>query len=201
MFVQNARAFRRRWNAQRHNNDIHKGLSNINIKYKSGNSANAPINSPGRYHPSFASPSKPWIHGQMRQYNAKNFSFTPFKSGSSWKKPNKPVVAIDECEKEDFVDATSEKMAIHVEKLEKLFFEKLYPHEPREKTKKMLCNIVTAALAMPDPIRYIQDKFTYYNRQYYSTKMINYVATSYGIDTFKATEYLKSVLMDKYLYK
>jgi hypothetical protein len=108
-------------------------------------------------------------------------------------------VAIDECEKEDFVDATSEKMGIHVEKLEKLFFEKLYPHEPREKTKKLLCNIVTAALAMHDPIRYIQDKFAYYHRQYYSTKMINYVATSYGIDTFNATEYLKNVLLTRYL--
>ncbi|MDP9015481.1 MAG: hypothetical protein M3M87_01805 [Thermoproteota archaeon] len=106
---------------------------------------------------------------------------------------------MDEGEKEDFVDITSEKMAIHVEKLEKLFFEKLYPHEPRKNTKKMLCNIVTAALAMPDPIRYIQDKFTYYHRQYYSAKMIEYGAESYGIDTFGATVCLKNVLMEKYL--
>ena len=82
-----------------------------------------------------------------------------------------------------------------------MFFEKLYPHEPHEKTKKMLCNIVFAALAMPDPIRYVQDKFIYYNRQYYSTKMINYVTMSYGIDTFNATEYLKNVLLVRYLRK
>ncbi len=31
-----SRAFRRRWNAERHNDTIHKGLSSINIKYKSG---------------------------------------------------------------------------------------------------------------------------------------------------------------------
>ncbi len=106
---------------------------------------------------------------------------------------------MDEGEKEDLVDITSEKMAIHVEKLEKLFFEKLYSHEPCEKTKKMLCNVVAAALAMPEPIRYIQDKFTYYNRQYYSAKMIAYVAESYVIDTFGATVFLKNVLMEKYL--
>jgi hypothetical protein len=177
-------------------------LSNIKIKYKSGNSSNDLKDNPGRHHhPSFANPSKLRLHLQMRQHNSKGSSFTPFKSGSSWKKPSKPVVAMDECEKEDFFDATSEKMAIHVEKLEKLFYEKLYLHEPREKTKKMLCSIVPAALAMPDPIMYIQDQFAYYSRQYYSAKMINYVATSCGIDTFKATEYLKNVLLARYLCK
>lgn len=106
---------------------------------------------------------------------------------------------MDEGEKEDFVNITTEKIAIQVEKLEKLFSEKLYPNEPVENTIKRLCNIVAAALAMPDPIRYTQDKFTYYNRQYCSAKMIGYVAASYGIDAFGATELLKNVLMEKYL--
>lgn len=52
---------------------------------------------------------------------------------------------------------------------------------------------------MPDPIRYVKDTFTYYNRQYYSAKMMGYVAASYRIDTFGATELLKNVLMEKYL--
>ncbi len=177
------------------------GLSNINIKYKSGYGANAIENKPGRYHPSFAGASNPRRYGQMPQHNAIDSSFKPFNGGSPLKKPNESVVAMDEGEKQDFVDVISEKMGIHLEKLEKLFFEKLYPYQPRENTKKMLCSIVTAALAMPDPIRYIQDKFTYHNRQYYDTKMINYVATSYGIDNISATERLKNVILARYLCK
>ena len=70
---------------------------------------------------------------------------------------------------------------------------------PMKEQKKMLCNTVDAALAMPDPIRYVQDTFTYYNRQYYSAKMTFYVAAYYGMVTFGATELLKNVLMEKYL--
>jgi hypothetical protein len=106
---------------------------------------------------------------------------------------------MDEGEREEFVNISTEKIAIQVEKLEKLFSEKLYPHEPAENTIKRLCSIVAAALAMPDPIRYTQDLFTYYNRQYYSAKMILYVAASYEIDTFGANVHLKNVLMEKYL--
>ena len=59
---------------------------------------------------------------------------------------------MDEGEKEEFVNITTEKIAIQVEKLEKLFSEKLYPHHPAENTIKRLCNIVAAALAKPVPI-------------------------------------------------
>lgn len=191
--------FRRRWNAQRHNDTVHKGLSNINIKYKSRDNVNALKNNPGRYTPFFAAASKFCKYGQTRQNNAKDSPFTPFKIGSHLKKPNESAPTIDEGEREEFVNITTEKIAIQVEKLEKLFSGKMYPHAPAENTTKRICNIVAAALAMPDPIRYAQDMFTYYNRQYHSAKMIFYVAASYGIDTFEATVHLKNVLMEKYL--
>ena len=186
------RAFRRRWNAQRHTDTVHKGLSDIKFKHKQGNSANA-INKPDRYHPSFAAASTPWKYRQMHQHNSKDSSFAPFNnSGSPLKKPNKSVVTMDEGEKEDFLNNTLEKMAISIERLEKLFFEKLCI--PRKNIENMLSHIIIAALAMPDPVKFIQDKFTYYNRQYYSAKMIKYVAKSYEMDYFAATEYLKSVI-------
>ena len=132
-----SKAFRRRWNAQRHNNDIHKGFSDINIKYKSGSRVDALKNKPDRYHSSFATASKFKKFKYVSQDNANESSFKSFNnSGFPIKKSNKPVVTMGEGEKDDFVDITTEKMGIHVEKLEKLFFEKLYPHEPHEKTKK-----------------------------------------------------------------
>lgn len=119
--------------------------------------------------------------------------FAPFNnSGSSLKKPNKSVVTMDEGEKEDFLNNTLEKMSISIERLEKLFFEKLCI--PRKNIENMLSHIIIAALTMHDPVKFIQDKFTYYNRQYYSARMIKYVAKSYEMDYFAATEYLKSVI-------
>jgi hypothetical protein len=171
----------------------------MDIKYKSGNRVNALKNQPW-FNPSFAAASKSKDTKYLHQKNANDFSFRSFNNGvSSLRKMKRSVMPMDEGQKDDFLHETLEKMAIPFEKLEKLFSEKLYPHEPAENTIKRLCSIVTAALAMPDPIRYTQDMFTYYNRQYYSAKMILYVAASYRIDTFGANMHLKNVLMEKYL--
>ena len=59
-------------------------------------------------------------------------------------------------------------MSISIERLEKLFFEKLCI--PRKNIENMLSHIIIAALTMHDPVKFIQDKFTYYNRQYYSAR-------------------------------
>ncbi len=192
------RSFRRRWNAQRHNDTIHKGLSNICLKHRPGNSANALKNKTDRYHPSFAATPKSWKYGQIHRTNAKDFSYKPFNS-LFLKKSNKSVETMDEGEKEDFLNNTLEKMAIPIERLEKLFLEKLCI--PPKKVENILSHIITVALGMPDPIRFIQDKFTYYNRQYCSAKIINHVAKFCNGDYFAANEYLKNVLLDRYLYK
>ena len=110
-------------------------------------------------------------------------------------------MSMDEVEKDEFLNNTLKKMAIPLEKLEKLFFGRLWLNTPHKNIQNMLSCIVIAALAMPDPIKFMQDCLTYYNRQYYITKMISYVAKYYGVDTFSATEILKNVLLSRYLYQ
>jgi hypothetical protein len=80
---------------------------------------------------------------------------------------------LEEEKKEHIFNDIMGKITIPIEKLEKLF-EKLYPQAPNENTQIMISSIVIAALAMSDPIGYLQDKLTHYNRQYCSDKMINY---------------------------
>jgi hypothetical protein len=123
-------------------------------------------NKPYHHHPPSAGVFTFGKYGQMHKYDTKHSPFAPFSSGSPQKKQNETVRSLDESEIQDFVDMMSEKMAVPFGKLEKLFHEKLYAHVPYENRGKMLCSIVIAALAMSDPLRYIQDKFTYYNRQY-----------------------------------
>ncbi len=131
-----SRAFRRRWNAQRHIDTIHKGLSHIDIKYKSGNRVNALKNRPG-FIPSLAAVSKFMDLKYSHQKNANDFSFRSFnKGGSQLRKMNRSVMPMDEGQKVDLLYETLEKMAIPFEKLEKLFFEKLclYPQYGNSET-------------------------------------------------------------------
>jgi hypothetical protein len=193
------RAFRRRWNAQRHNDTVHRGLSNIIIiNPEQQNKVNALKNQSG-YHPSFASSPQSQKFKYVRSIDANRFPFKPFNDGSFLKKTNKAVRHMDYEEKEDFFYNTLEKMATPIEKLEKLFFEKIYPPEAHENAQNMISSIVNASLADSNPTRYIQDKLTYHNRQYNAAKVIRYVAKYYGVDTFTATEYLRSILLVKHM--
>lgn len=193
------RAFRRRWNAQRHNDTVHRGLSNIIIiNHEQQNKVNTLKNQSG-YHPSFAASTQFQKFKYARGNNANDPPFKPFNDGSPLKKSNKAVRYMDYEEKEDFFYNTLEKMAIPVEKLEKLFFEKIYPPEAHEDAQNMISGIVNASLADPDPTGYIQDKHTYHNRQYYAAKVIRYVAKYYRVDTFTATEYLRIILLVKHM--
>jgi hypothetical protein len=174
------------------------GLSNIiSMNHGQQNKVNALKNQPG-YRTSFASSPQSQKFKYARRYNAHDSTFKPFSDGSPLKKSNKAVRPMDYEEKEDFFYNTLEKMATPVEKLEKLF-EKIYPHDPRENTQNMISLIVIASLADPDPIKYIQDKLAYHNRQYYAAKVITYVAKSCGDDTFAATVYLRNMLSGKYM--
>jgi hypothetical protein len=181
-----SRAFRRMWNAQRHNDTVHRGLSNIIlINHGQQNKVIALKNQPG-YHSSFVPSTKSQKFKYARLYTANDSTFKPFNDGSPLKKSNKAVRPMDYEEKEDFFYNTLEKMATPVENLEKLFFEKIYPHEPRENTQYMISLIIIASLADHDPIKYIQDKLAYHNRQYYASKVITYVAKYCRYDIFTA---------------
>jgi hypothetical protein len=176
-------------------------LSYIAIKDKSENRVKAAKNRFGIY-PSFSSASQSKEFRHLNHNTANDSSFRPFNNGGSHlKKSNKSVMSMDEGEKDDFLNNTLEKMAIPLEKLEKLFFGGLWLITPHKDIQNMLSCIVIAALAMPDPIKFMQDCLTYFNRQYYITKMMWYVAKSYGVDTFSATEILKNVLLSRYLYQ
>ena len=112
-------------------------------------------------------------------------------------------MAMDEGQKEDFLCETLEKMAIPFEKLEKLFFEKLYLYPQYKDAETKIFNMIIDALGKPDPVKAMEDYFIYliyHNKQYYSAKMIAYVAKHYNADTLTATEILKNVLLSKYLY-
>ena len=89
-----SRAFTRSWNAQRHIDSIHNGLSNISIKYKSGKTTNASKNQPG-FSPPFAVVSKSDKFKYLHQKNANEPSFKSFYNGGSpMKKPNKKGLII-----------------------------------------------------------------------------------------------------------
>lgn len=194
------RAFRRRWNAKRHYDTIHKGLSNINTKYEYGKKINAIKNQPG-FNPYFASAtaSKSKYFKYLQQKNSNDFSSKPVNNvGSPLKVWNRPVMPMDEGEKEDFLYNSLEKMAIPFEQLEKLFFEKLYFFKPSEYVEKKLSVIIITALESPDPVKFLNAKLDHYTRQFYSNRMIAYVAKSGNTDIFTAVDYLKSKLADTY---
>ncbi len=177
------------------------GLSHIIVKHKSGNRVNALENQPG-FNPSFAVASKFKDSKYLHQKNANDFSFRSFSNGGSpIKKLKRSVMPMDDGEKEDLLYNTLEKMAIPFEKLEKLFFEKLYLYPQYKDAETKIFNMIIDALGKPDPAKAMEEYFIYHNKQYYSAKMIAYVAKYYDADTFTATELLKNVLLSKYLYK
>jgi hypothetical protein len=193
-----SRAFTRSWNAQRHIDSIHKGLSNINIKYKSGKTIDALKNQPG-FNPSFGPASNSKGLKYLNQKYANDSAFRSYNNGGSpLKKWNRPVMPMDEGQKEDLLYNTLEKMGVPFEKLEKLFFEKPYLLQPSEDVEKKLSFVIITALENPNPVKVIQDNLDHYNRQYHGNKMISYVAKNGRCSTFTATEYLKSKLEDTY---
>src|SRR5215207_11639219 len=114
------RAFRRRWNAQRHNDTVHRGLSNIIVINHERQNKVITLKNRSGYHPSFAASTQSQKFKYVRRNNANDPQFKPFNNGSL-KKSNKAVRTMDYDEKEDFFYNTLEKMATLVEKLEKLF--------------------------------------------------------------------------------
>jgi hypothetical protein len=138
----------------------------------------------------------------LNQKNANDPSFRAFNNGGSpLKKWNRPVMPMDEGQKEDLLYKTMEKMAIPFEKLEKLLFEKSPFLPPCDDFGKKLFAIFITALESPDPVKVIQDNLDYYNIQYHGNKMIEYVAKNGKINTFAATVYLKNKLADTYAKK
>jgi hypothetical protein len=90
-----SKGFRRRYNAQRHVDTVHRGLSGVDIICKTGNRVNAPKNPTG-FNPYFAPGSKFKVLEYLNQKHANDFSFRSFnKGGSPLKKLNRSVMPMD----------------------------------------------------------------------------------------------------------
>jgi hypothetical protein len=77
--------------------------------------------------------------------------------------------------------------------------EKIHVNLTSHEIEQILSNQIMMALEMPNPVKALQDLYTYYNRLYYSNKMILLVAKSYNINTFAATNMMKEILLLKYI--
>ncbi len=88
-------------------------------------------------------------------------------------------------------------MIVPFEKLEKLFYEKMYRNEPPEKIDKILTNVIILASGSSNPAKVVQDYLTSFTRSHWTTKIISCVARSMGVDTVTAFAFLKSVALDE----
>jgi hypothetical protein len=190
--------FSKKWNAKRHNIDMHKGLPSIGYQLKKGiNALNKPSSRIARGHITI-SKFKPFDHN----FENNAYSFSPFKSFNNnhlKKKSKKSIFYMDEQEKEYFLYRNLEQMSVPFEKLEKLFVEAPYLILPSNDIKGVLSSIIIAALRKPYPVIYVQNKLALYTRLYCRNKLIFCFAKSADMDVFTAPEYLKGILSTKSL--
>ncbi len=194
-----SKSFSRRWNAQRHNDSLHYGMSCIDTKYIADNKENVFTNFNTHYPSTKATESSGFgISKHKPQTNTfRKHLFNPLDPFR--KKPNNSFKFMNEDEKEQILYNTLEKMASPLEKLEKLLKEKTHVNVPYHEIDRILSNQILMALQMPNPVKVLQDLYTYYNRLYYSNKMILLVANSHNIDALTATEMMKTILLIKYM--
>ncbi len=177
------KTFPRKWNAERHVISVHKGLSKIGSQF--GNEVN-PANS-------FRHLNNPTV-SYTAASKAKKFKTSGFQK--KLKESVNPMMDIEERE-DDLLYGNLEKMIIPFEKLEKLFFEKMYRHEPPEKIDKILTNVIILASGSSNPAKVVQDYLTSFTRSHWTTKMISCVARSMGVDAVTAFAFLKSIALDE----
>jgi hypothetical protein len=195
-----SKKFSRKWNANRHNNDIHKGLSSIDYRSKKViNALNKPSSKITRgysVNPKF----KQFDNNFENNIYSSSRSPPPFRSFNNnylKEKSNKSIYYMNEQEKEDFLYRNLEKMSVSFEKLEKLFVEAPYLIMPYNNIHEILSNIIITALGKPDPVTHIQNKLALYTRLYCRNKLISFVAKSECMDSLAAIEYLKNILLSK----
>jgi hypothetical protein len=195
-----SKKFSRKWNAKRHNNDIHKGLSSIDYRLKKGIiTLNKPSSKITRDYATITKVKQFDRNFENKKYPY-SLSLSPFRSFNNnqfKKKSYKSIFYMDEQEKEDYLYRKLEQMSVPFEKLEKLFVEAPYLIMPLNNIQGVLSNIVITALGKPDPVIYIQNKLALYTRLYCSNKLISCVARNMNMDVTTAKEYLKNILSSK----
>jgi hypothetical protein len=144
-----SKKFSRKWNATRHNNDIHKGLASIDYRLKKGlialNKPSSKIAPDYSIIPKFeqfdlyfenniyASPSLP---------PPSSYPFRSFNNHHLKKKTNKSIFYMNEQEKDDLLYRNLEQMSVSFEKLEKLFVEAPYLIMPYKSIEEFLSNMI-----------------------------------------------------------
>lgn len=96
----------------------------------------------------------------------------------------------------DFFE-TLEQMAVPFEELQKLLINNTYLILPYYNIQSFLICIIMEALKRPNPVDVMKNNLTYYTRQYYRDKLINFVAKSMNIDFLNAMEFLKVMMIYK----
>ena len=196
-----SKKFSRKWNAERHNNDIHTGLASINYRLnKRINALNKPSSKTTRDYTTITK-FKQFDHNYENKkypYSASLSSYNSYFNNHFKKKSNKSIYYMNEQEKEDYLNWKLEQMSVPFEKLEKLFVEAPYLIMPYNNIQEILSTMIITALGKPDPVIYIQNKLALYTRLYCRNKLISYVAKSEDMDSLAAIEYLKNLLSGNY---
>ncbi len=87
-------------------------------------------------------------------------------------------------EREDgLLNGKLERTMVPYEKLEKLLFDKMYRCENPKSINIILTNVIILSLISNNPAIVVQDKLTFYNRLYWTNKMISCLANSMNVDT------------------
>lgn len=190
-----SKSFSRKWNAQRHNDTVHKDTALIR------HSSNVR---------SFNNKSKIYSHSLVKskfktvgsKFNSNpadspaSLSSCQFKSFNNYYQndSNKFIMSVDEEEKENILYAKLETMIIPFEKLEKLLVMAPYLVQSNGNIDSILSNIIIMALGRHDPVKIIQNYLSLYSRLYYRNKMILYVSHFLKIPVISTIEFMKSLL-------
>ena len=194
-----SKRFSRKWNAQRHNNDIHKDIALI----KHSSNVKMDSNRQSKIYPYGLNISK--FKTANSKFDSEPINFTPrslsypFKSFNNCyqnnsKNPNVLMNDDYDDEKETLLYNNLEKMIIPFEKLAKLFVMMPSLILGSGNIDTVLSNIIITALGKYDPAKFIQNYLSFYSRLYYRNKMILCVSRSLKLDFLPTVEYLKSLL-------
>jgi hypothetical protein len=185
--------YTRKWNAQRHNNDIHKGLAIIDYQLQNGNlTFNKQTNTLLNYSATFKFNEKQNIFKNNNDIS----TFKPFNKIYQ-NKSRTSILFMNEKEKENYLYYILEQMSVPFEKLEKLLIEKPSLIAPNIVIESFLSTMIIKALGMPDPVKTVHDNLAYYTRLHRRNKMISSVVTSEMMDVLSPIEYLKGILFNR----
>jgi hypothetical protein len=185
--------FPRKWNAQRHNNDIHKGLAIIDYQFQNGNLT---FNKQTNILLNYSATAKFNEHYNLFKNNNGISTFKPFNKIYQ-NKSRTPILFTNEQEKENYLFYILEQMSVPFEKLEKLLIKDPSLITHYIDIESFLSAMIIKALGMPDPVKTIYDNLAYYTRIHRRNKMISYTHPPETMDVLSPIEYLKGILFGR----